>query len=46
MKKQKNQLVQPFLKWAGGKRELLPQMEKYFKKIKYTNYESTSKSCI
>lgn len=38
MRKQKNQLVQPFLKWAGGKRQLLPQMEKYLKDIKYSNY--------
>lgn len=38
MRKNKNLLVQPFLKWAGGKRQLIPQMEKYFKKVKYTNY--------
>ena len=38
MKKNKNLLIQPFLKWAGGKRQLIPQMEKYLKSIKYTNY--------
>ena len=34
----KNLLIQPFLKWAGGKRQLIPQMEKYLKRINYTNY--------
>lgn len=36
--KKKNLLVQPFLKWAGGKRQLIPQMEKYLKNIKYNVY--------
>jgi DNA adenine methylase len=36
-KKSKNLLVQPFLKWAGGKRQLLPQIEKFFPQ-KFTNY--------
>lgn len=29
MSKRKNNLVQPFLKWAGGKRQLLPEIRKY-----------------
>ncbi len=35
----KNKLVQPFLKWAGGKRQLLPEMNKYFPKKMNTYYE-------
>lgn len=33
----KNLLVQPFLKWAGGKRQLLPELNKYTP-VKYKNY--------
>lgn len=34
----KNRLTQPFLKWAGGKRQLLPELNKYIPKYK-TYYE-------
>jgi DNA adenine methylase len=37
MKNNKNLLIQPFLKWAGGKRQLISQMKEYFPK-KITNY--------
>lgn len=37
MKKKQNLLLQPVLKWAGGKRQLLPQLEKFFPK-KFTTY--------
>lgn len=37
MSKRKNNLVQPFLKWAGGKRQLLPEIRKYIPE-KYTAY--------
>ena len=37
-KNKKNLLIQPFLKWAGGKRQLIPKMEKYLKKEKYSCY--------
>ncbi|MDQ1591286.1 MAG: adenine methylase [Pyrinomonadaceae bacterium] len=33
----RNDLVQPFLKWAGGKRQLLPEIRKYVPK-KYNLY--------
>lgn len=35
----KNKLVQPFLKWAGGKRQLLPEINKYIPKKFNTYYE-------
>lgn len=35
----KNQLVQPFLKWAGGKRQLLPEIRKYIPEEFDTYYE-------
>lgn len=37
MSKRINNLVQPFLKWAGGKRQLLPEIRKYVPS-KYTTY--------
>jgi DNA adenine methylase len=35
----KNQLVRPFLKWAGGKRQLLPEIKKYIPQKYNTYYE-------
>jgi DNA adenine methylase len=35
----KNKLAQPFLKWAGGKRQLLPEIRKYIPKKISTYYE-------
>ncbi|NES03068.1 MAG: DNA adenine methylase [Okeania sp. SIO2F4] len=38
----KNSVVRPFLKWAGGKRQLLPELKKYINKKylnKHTYYE-------
>lgn len=35
--KSKNKLLQPFLKWAGGKRQLLPEIRKYIP-TKYNTY--------
>jgi len=29
--------AQPFIKWVGGKRQILPQLQKYFPK-KFNNY--------
>ena len=37
--RKKNKLVQPFLKWAGGKRQLLKEIRKYLPKIHGTYYE-------
>lgn len=38
MRKKQNLILQPVLKWAGGKRQLLPQLQEYFPKKKYTKY--------
>ena len=38
-KSTKNKLVQPFLKWAGGKRQLLPEIRKYLPQKIKTYYE-------
>ena len=35
----KNKVLQPFLKWAGGKRQLLPEIRKYIPKRFGTYYE-------
>ncbi|MET3699833.1 DNA adenine methylase Dam [Bacillus oleivorans] len=35
----KNKLLQPYLKWAGGKRQLLPEIRKYIPKKFNTYYE-------
>lgn len=35
----KNKLTQPFLKWAGGKRQLLPEIRKHLPKKINTYYE-------
>jgi len=36
----KNKLTQPFLKWAGGKRQLLPEIRKYVPQKYNTYYEA------
>lgn len=38
-KHEKNKRTQPFLKWAGGKRQLLPEIRKYIPKQFSTYYE-------
>ena len=38
MRKKQNLILQPVLKWAGGKRQLLPQLEQYFPNKKITKY--------
>ena len=38
MRNKQNLILQPVLKWAGGKRQLLPQLQEYFPKKKYTKY--------
>ena len=39
MKKKQNLLLQPVLKWAGGKRQLISQLEKFFPKNFTIYYE-------
>ncbi len=35
----KNKLMRPFLKWAGGKRQLLPELRRYYPKRSACYYE-------
>ena len=37
MKRKQNLILQPVLKWAGGKRQLIPKLKEYFPK-KFTTY--------
>jgi len=39
MRRKQNLILQPVLKWAGGKRQLLPELEKHFPKKFSTYYE-------
>ncbi|MEG1411537.1 MAG: DNA adenine methylase [Terrisporobacter sp.] len=39
MSRKKNSLVAPVLKWVGGKRQLIPEIEKYFPNKYSTYYE-------
>ena len=39
MSRKKNNLVAPVLKWVGGKRQLIPEIEKYFPDKYSTYYE-------
>lgn len=36
--KSKNNDIIPLLKWVGGKRELLPELRKFYEKLEFNNY--------